>query len=38
MALQQAPELTRTDLQQQDLSTAGREVVQNRVDIDPSVE
>src|SRR5215831_15672407 len=34
-AVQQAPGLWRTDLQQQDLSIAGREVVQNRVDIGP---
>jgi len=33
--VQQAPGLRRTDLQQQDLSIAGREVVQNRVDIGP---
>ena len=31
----QAPGLTRTDLQQHDLSIPGREVVQNRVDISP---
>ena len=35
MAVQQAPGLTRTDLQQHDLSVPGREVVQNRVDISP---
>jgi quercetin dioxygenase-like cupin family protein len=35
MAVQQAPGLTRTDLQRQDLSAPGREVIQNRVDIDP---
>jgi quercetin dioxygenase-like cupin family protein len=35
MAAQQAPGLTRTDLQQHDLSIPGREVVQNRVDIGP---
>jgi quercetin dioxygenase-like cupin family protein len=33
MAVQQAPGLWRTDLQQHDLSIPGREVVQNRVDI-----
>jgi quercetin dioxygenase-like cupin family protein len=33
--LQQAPGLTRTDLQQHDLSVPGREVIQNRVDIAP---
>jgi len=32
---QQIPGLTRTDLQQQDLSVPGREMIQNRVDIDP---
>jgi quercetin dioxygenase-like cupin family protein len=32
---QQAPGITRTDLQQHDLSTPGREVIQNRVDIGP---
>jgi quercetin dioxygenase-like cupin family protein len=32
---QQAPGLWRTDLQQQDLSVPGREVVQSRVDIGP---
>ena len=32
---QQAPGIERTDLQQQDLSVPGREVVQNRVDISP---
>jgi quercetin dioxygenase-like cupin family protein len=32
---QQIPGLTRTDLQQHDLSAPGREVIQNRVDIDP---
>jgi quercetin dioxygenase-like cupin family protein len=32
---QQVPGLTRTDLQQRDLSIPGREVIQNRVDIDP---
>ena len=34
MAVQQIPGLTRTDLQQQDLSVPGREVIQNRVEID----
>ena len=34
-AVQQAPGLWRTDLQQQDLSIPGREVVQDRVDIGP---
>jgi quercetin dioxygenase-like cupin family protein len=34
-AVQQAPGLWRTDLQQHDLSVAGRVVVQNRVDIGP---
>src|SRR6201993_337310 len=32
---QQAPGITRTDLQQHDLSVPGQEVVQNRVDIGP---
>ena len=32
---QQAPGITRTDLQQHDLSVPGREVIQNRVDIGP---
>lgn len=32
---QQIPGLTRTELQQHDLSAPGREVIQNRVDIDP---
>ena len=32
---QQVPGLTRTDLQQHDLSARGREVIQNRVDIAP---
>src|SRR5215471_6869064 len=32
-AVQQAPGFWRTDLQRQDLSVPGREVVQNRVDI-----
>jgi quercetin dioxygenase-like cupin family protein len=31
----QAPGITRTDLQRHDLSAAGREVIQNRVDIGP---
>ncbi len=35
MATQQVPGLHRTDLQQHDLSVPGREVIQNRVDIDP---
>jgi quercetin dioxygenase-like cupin family protein len=35
MAVQQAPGLWRTDLQQHDLSIPGQEVVQNRVDIGP---
>jgi len=35
MAAQQVPGLTRTDLQRHDLSVPGREVIQNRVDIDP---
>jgi quercetin dioxygenase-like cupin family protein len=35
--VQQAPGLWRTDLQQQDLSVPGREVVQARVDIGPEV-
>jgi quercetin dioxygenase-like cupin family protein len=34
--VQQAPGLTRTDLQQHDLSVPGREVIQNRVDIAPN--
>jgi quercetin dioxygenase-like cupin family protein len=34
-AVQQAPGLWRTELQQQDLSVPGREVVQQRVDIGP---
>jgi quercetin dioxygenase-like cupin family protein len=33
MAVQQAPGLTRIDLQQHDLSVPGHEVIQNRVDI-----
>jgi quercetin dioxygenase-like cupin family protein len=35
MATQQVPGLTRTDLQQHELSVPGREMIQNRVDIDP---
>jgi len=35
MAEQQAPGLWRTDLQRHDLSAAGREVIQDRVDIGP---
>ena len=35
MATQQIPGLTRTDLQQYDLSIPGREVIQNRVDVAP---
>ena len=35
MAVQLAPGLWRTDLQQHDLSVPGREVVQARVDIGP---
>lgn len=35
MAEQQAPGLWRTDLQRQDLSAPGREMVQARVDIGP---
>jgi quercetin dioxygenase-like cupin family protein len=31
---QQAPGITRTDLQRHDLSAPGREVIQNRVDIE----
>jgi quercetin dioxygenase-like cupin family protein len=33
----QLPGISRTDLQQHDLSVPGREVVQNRVDIGPDV-
>ena len=33
MAVQQAPGLVRTDLQQHDLSIPGYEVVQNRLDL-----
>jgi len=32
---QQVPGLTRTDLQQHDLSVPGHEVIQNRIDIGP---
>jgi quercetin dioxygenase-like cupin family protein len=35
MATQQVPGITRTDLQQHDLSIPGREVVQNRVELAP---
>jgi quercetin dioxygenase-like cupin family protein len=35
MATQQIPGLHRTDLQEHDLSIPGREVIQNRVGIDP---
>jgi quercetin dioxygenase-like cupin family protein len=35
MAVQQAPGIERTDLQQRDLSAPGREVVQHRVSISP---
>ena len=34
-AVQQAPGLWRTDLQREDLSAPGREIVQSRVDIGP---
>jgi quercetin dioxygenase-like cupin family protein len=34
-SVQQAPGLSRVDLQQHDLSAPGREVVQNRVEITP---
>ena len=34
MATQQIPGLTRSDLQQYDLSVPGKEVIQNRVDVD----
>lgn len=34
MATQQIPGITRTDLQHHDLSVPGKEVIQNRVDID----
>src|SRR5215467_5915199 len=33
--VQQAPGLWRTDLQQHDLSVAGRQVIQNRVELGP---
>jgi quercetin dioxygenase-like cupin family protein len=33
--VQQAPGLSRTDLQRHDLSIPGREVIQNRVDVGP---
>src|SRR5262249_32245969 len=35
VAVQQAPGLWRTDLQQHDLSIPGREVMQNRVELSP---
>jgi quercetin dioxygenase-like cupin family protein len=35
MAQQQPPGITRTDLQREDLSVGGREVVQARVDLTP---
>jgi len=35
MAVQQAPGISRTDLQQHDLSITGYEVIQNRVEIGP---
>jgi len=35
MATQQIPGLTRTDLQQHNLSAPGREMIQNKVDIAP---
>jgi len=34
-AQQQAPGITRIDLQEQDLSVPGREVIQNRVELTP---
>jgi quercetin dioxygenase-like cupin family protein len=34
VATQQIPGLTRTDLQQYDLTIPGREMIQNRVDVD----
>ena len=37
VALAQQPGVKRTDLQRHDLSAAGREVVQARIDIDPGV-
>ena len=33
--VQQAPGITRTDLQRHDLSIPGREVIQNRIEISP---
>jgi len=38
MAVQQAPGISRLDLQQHDLSVPGREVIQNRVEIGYVVE
>jgi quercetin dioxygenase-like cupin family protein len=35
MAITQVPGIKRTDIQQHDLSVPGREVIQNRVDLDP---
>ena len=35
VAVQQAPGLWRTDLQQHDLTVPGREVIQNRVELGP---
>jgi quercetin dioxygenase-like cupin family protein len=35
VTVQQAPGIARTDLQQQDLSIPGYEVIQNRVDLGP---
>jgi quercetin dioxygenase-like cupin family protein len=35
MAVQQAPGISRTDLQQHDLSIPGYEVIQNRVELGP---
>ena len=35
MSMLQAPGITRTDLLQHDLTVAGREVIQNRVEIGP---
>src|ERR1044072_2681779 len=35
MAVQQAPGSNRTDLQEHDLSTPGRMVIQNRVELSP---
>ena len=34
--VQQAPGIRRTDLQQQDLSIRGHEMIQNRVDLGPA--